>query len=341
MKKGYASVVFSTLFVIIFSLSVAVLGIRSQLLNAQMYKAALLQSGIYNVTSDIAQQKVTDAVVSFQKQLLQELSTSSSVQRPTLTNAIVLTLSTFIDNQTSDFVQKSFNYLNVSTTLQQIAEKNIDRDINWLLGNQESSEVFSYIPSTQDLERISKPNFNQILPDQQAQTAQDLFVRFINESSVGNVVTDIYNIMFQLAEVKEKAIYARQFVQVSKTLALIGVFVSFIMLSLAAFFTSKNKKIQQTLLNIFYSGAVLTSVVLVYYLTVALLNLNTLGALDLSNTSLTFSQQLLLTQSINSAKLYIYQQIPLTVLTVGLVLLCSSGAALVIKKVITKQSLSK
>lgn len=138
---------------------------RYTLLQPETYNSALEESGIYQVSNDILQEKVTQGVVTVSKGLVLRIGFGgdASAIDSIFDRILVSLINTLIDQQSGRLVADLFVRINLPGVLQQTAEQWIARDLAWLKGEREAAEIFSYIPEPEAVERFSNSTFTQNL----------------------------------------------------------------------------------------------------------------------------------------------------------------------------------
>lgn len=142
--------------VLIATSSVLVLSLRYALLNPSLYKEAFDQSGIYQVTTQIVEDKTTEALSSLMKSLVAQIGIVEQTEenRTVLTTALIYVLNTLIDTQTERLVNDFYSNINFSGFLQDTINTAIDQSLAWLTGETEAGEFFQIIPSPEEVEQF-------------------------------------------------------------------------------------------------------------------------------------------------------------------------------------------
>lgn len=150
--------------VLIFTLSVLTLTLYNQVLNPNLYKNALVQSHIYEVTADILETEIAEAVVSWEKNALDSLIGATALgEKKVIEGSLNFVLGYVIEKQTPLLVESIFEKIQVATILQNIMEKAIDRDIAWLRGEREAGKVFEYIPTPEQIEELQGSELSDVI----------------------------------------------------------------------------------------------------------------------------------------------------------------------------------
>lgn len=138
----------SILLVVVFtSFSIITLTTRWRLLTPQVYNEAIAQSGIYELSTEVVEEKATDALIALEKQIIISLGLEeNSTDRSFLENAIVWALTNTLDDATATLVSKVSERIDLTGIFRSATETLIANDIAWLRGETEAPEIFQLIP---------------------------------------------------------------------------------------------------------------------------------------------------------------------------------------------------
>ncbi|MEA3322797.1 MAG: hypothetical protein U9Q12_01100, partial [Patescibacteria group bacterium] len=153
------------LFSIIF-MTVSIIGITMyhSILNADLYKEALDKSEIYTIVVDIVERNISESLVAWEKNLLDELIPGDAFgDNKFISGALSFVLNTVVEQQTPELVSSVFEKIGLAEVFQNVVEKAIDRDIAWLKGEHQAHEMFSYIPTPEQIESLKGGTFTQLL----------------------------------------------------------------------------------------------------------------------------------------------------------------------------------
>lgn len=154
-----------SLFAIIF-MTISIIGITMyhSILNANLYKEALDKSEIYTIVVDIVERNISESLVAWEKNLINELIPGDAFNNNELiSGALSFVLNTVVEQQTPELVSNVFEKIGLAEVFQNVVEKSIDRDIAWLKGEHQAHEMFSYIPTPEKIESLEGGTFTQLL----------------------------------------------------------------------------------------------------------------------------------------------------------------------------------
>jgi len=153
-----------TVFAVIF-MTISIIGVTMyhSILNETLYKEALYKSGIYTIVTDIIERNISESLVAWEKNLVNELVPSDAFDNKLVGGALSFVLHTVVEQQTPDLVSNVFEKIGIAEVFQNVVEKAIDRDIAWLEGELEAHEIFAYIPSPEKIENLKGGTFTQLL----------------------------------------------------------------------------------------------------------------------------------------------------------------------------------
>ncbi len=191
-----------SLFAIIF-MTMSIIGITMyhSILNANLYKDALAKSEIYTIVVDIVERNISESLVAWEKNLVNELIPGDAFgNNKLISGALSFVLNTVVEQQTPELVASVFEKIGLAEVFQNVVEKAIDRDIAWLKGEHQAHEMFSYIPTPEQIESLKGGTFTQLLDgvvknavgiNALAECTSDVEIStnitHINEGNVGNV----------------------------------------------------------------------------------------------------------------------------------------------------------
>lgn len=153
----------TVLAVLIMSLSIFTITFYKQVVNPELYKQALVQSNIYEITIDIFERKTAETLVSWEKKLVNSLIPDKVQENKLAQMALSFITDTVIEKQTPDLIGSIFDKIALHTLLQNIIEKQIDRDLAWLSNQGESQEIFNYIPTPGQIESIQLDKLTKLV----------------------------------------------------------------------------------------------------------------------------------------------------------------------------------
>jgi hypothetical protein len=151
-------ITFGVISILMMSLSIFTITIYKQALNPDLYKQAFAQSDIYEITVDIFERKISESLISWEKQLVASLVPDGIQDKKIASLALNFVTGTIIEQQTPAVVSDIFDKIDVKSVLQNIIEKQIDNDISWLKGERETREIFNYIPTPEQIQSIDSSN---------------------------------------------------------------------------------------------------------------------------------------------------------------------------------------
>ncbi len=154
-----------SLFAIIF-MTMSIIGITMyhSILNENLYKDALAKSEIYTIVVDIVERNISESLVAWEKNLVNELIPGDAFgNNKLISGALLFVLNTVVEQQTPELVSSVFEKIGLAEVFQNVVEKSIDRDIAWLKGEHQAHEMFSYIPTPEQIESLKGGTFTQLL----------------------------------------------------------------------------------------------------------------------------------------------------------------------------------
>ncbi|MFC1649713.1 hypothetical protein ACFL2C_03325 [Patescibacteria group bacterium] len=154
----------SIVLVIVFtSFSLITLTARSRLLSPNVYKTAVNQSGIYELTSDVIQEKTTEALLALQQEVVTNLGLVQDPKERTLfENVIIFVLGSALDEATKNLVANVAQRIDLTTVIRSTTEGWIENDIAWLRGERSDPEIFEIIPAPEEIERVRNAKLSDV-----------------------------------------------------------------------------------------------------------------------------------------------------------------------------------
>ncbi|XLQ19687.1 MAG: hypothetical protein ACKUBY_03785 [Candidatus Moraniibacteriota bacterium] len=355
--------VLSVASIVLMSLSIFTITVYKRALDEELYKEALNQSHIYEIVANVIERNVSEAIIAWEKDLVNNLM-PEPVKNNTLANtALSFVLDTVIEKQTPDLVSNIFGKIGLADVFQNVTEKTIETDLQWLKGEIDAHEAFGYIPTPEQIEGIKESNFTQILGNvaKNAFGVQNLpecksmnevnanILRIANgniaevtctteqidmvmnesmknsgigtvvdkvgsgaqelaqNSSVNELLTDVYNVSYAIAQIKQIAIDVRQDVQGILKWSYFVLFLSVVIGGFAIYRKESGGRTVQTITITFASGLTIAIIAVLHYI---LLSKLLLGVIPFENivlgtNILTGAEAALLTNSIKFIVEYI------------------------------------
>lgn len=150
--------------IILSSLSIVSLSIWYKLMDQNLYSDALTKSGIYEVTSQIIEDKTTLALLNLQNELLVRMGLfNENSENPILNSVLVWGVSTFLEDATSDLVTNVYKNVGLQNYLTDVGNNMINSTISWLKGDSPDPEFFSYIPEPEDIKILSEAKISDFI----------------------------------------------------------------------------------------------------------------------------------------------------------------------------------
>jgi hypothetical protein len=162
-RKSLIANILTTFAIIFMSVSIIGISMYHSILNASLYKDAIYKSGIYTTVSEIIERNISTALVSWERDLINQLVPNDRIENERVNTAIIMVLNTVVEQQTPELVSNIFDKIGLPTVFQTITEKKIDNDIAWLRGEREMREIFTYIPTPEQIEKLKGSSFTQVL----------------------------------------------------------------------------------------------------------------------------------------------------------------------------------
>lgn len=150
--------------VVFMTVSIVGITVYNSVLNDNLYKDALSKSDIYVIVTDIIERNISESLVAWEKNLINELIPGDAFDNNKLVSgALSFVLNTVVEQQTPELVANVFDKIGLAEVFQNVVEKTIERDIAWLKGEHEAHEMFSYIPTPEKIESLQGGTFTQLL----------------------------------------------------------------------------------------------------------------------------------------------------------------------------------
>jgi hypothetical protein len=135
-----------------------------KILDADMYKEALSQSGIYSVTTQVVENRITDTLITLQKGVVVELGIVENEEDPSiLNNILVFVINTLIEEASTEIVANFSQNIGLEEGIKNTAENSIDNSISWLKGDVNDPKIFAYIPPPEQIKAIRDANLSDFV----------------------------------------------------------------------------------------------------------------------------------------------------------------------------------
>ncbi len=370
--------------VILMSLSIFIITIYKRVLDEDLYIEALNQSQIYVIVADIIERNISESIIAWEKGMVDNLIPEQDENNLLVNSIRSFIFDTIIEKQTSNVVSNVFDKIGLEKVFQNVTEKTINTDLQWLKGEKEAHEIFGYIPTPKQIEKMKEGNFTQILLnniiqntfrtnnlpqckntqeinmnialitngniDEMTCTTEEIDVvaqKMMEESGVKTIVekvgtgaeeltknsnvdgllTDIYNISYAIAQIKQIAIDTRHDIQGILKWSYFTFFLSIIFGGFAVYLKKPEKRIMQVTVILFSSGVILISLSLLHYILFSKLLLEVIPFenIALGTNVLTGAEAILLTNSIKFIIEYIITGIVKLSFVIGVWIIIFSG----------------
>jgi len=156
----------SVVAVALMAMSIFTITVYKRALDGDLYKEALSQSQIYVIVANIIERNIAESLVAWEKDLVNNLMPQETVSNiPFANEALSFVLDTVIEKQTPELVSNLIGKIGLAETFQNITEKKIEADLQWLKGEKEAHEAFGYIPTPEQIKNVKDSDFTTILDD--------------------------------------------------------------------------------------------------------------------------------------------------------------------------------
>jgi hypothetical protein len=139
--------------------------VQIQILDEDLYKTALDQSGVYAVTTQIVGEKLSEGLVTLQRGIIDQIGIIGPEDtETTIIDKIVLTLlNTVIDTQTPRLVSTLLTNISFEQNVQNYSNQVIEQSVGWLRGDVVANEYFDRIPTPEAVIAFREASLSQLL----------------------------------------------------------------------------------------------------------------------------------------------------------------------------------
>ncbi|MEN8252721.1 MAG: hypothetical protein ABFQ53_04045, partial [Patescibacteria group bacterium] len=200
-------------------------------------------------------------------------------------------LDNVIVGQTPGLVAGVFDKIGLEKIFQNVTEELIDRDLQWIKGEREAHEIFTYIPTPEQIEKAQESNFTQVLDtavknafgvenyerpiaESAVNLAGEQVETMAQESGVSAILDDVYGVSAALANAKQTVLDVRDDIQSIPYWGFGFMLVSFIFGGIAVYLERVETRIVRGAKLFLYSGISIIVISLIYYLVVVKLAIN-------------------------------------------------------------------
>lgn len=155
-------VTLATLFTVLGSLTLVT---RAKLISEETYTTALVNSGLYQTTSGILQEQLTQTTISLTQRLVLNLGYGGDETNisTTIDRLLINLLNNLIQQLTNRLISDLFLNLKVETVIQATVEGRLADSLAWLRGEREAREIFNYIPDPTVIQNFKNNSFTKNL----------------------------------------------------------------------------------------------------------------------------------------------------------------------------------
>ncbi len=228
------------------------------------------------------------------------------------------------------FVESVFEEIQLEQILQGVTEEAIKRDIAWL---EEGNEAVSHTSTTEELDKLQE-RINDAIPTELLER-----VGIEVSGSIEGIISNVQGVNYELAELRQTALSFREKFWKIQNAALIVLLLSVVCTILAVYLSKDEKRLKVLTVIYFYSGLTIVFLSVVYWLVVSsIITKKIPDSISFGAEALIQNEEVLLTESIQSAITFIAKGLVRQDLIVGIWMVVLSALAYGIIKLVENWS---